>query len=174
MKVYKRGICLAMTIAVMAGGFVGCGDGRSGGGASSPERAAEMWENAIYNIDVETVMSLMPTDVKDHLINEYSTTENQMRDLLETYLNEEMDGFEIEDANVSSVEENSADEMQDFNEELQYTTGNLSEEVYTITCNVEVEHEGEMLEIEKKSCVYEYDGSYYVENASHTIEHILK
>lgn len=172
MKAYKKGICLAM--AIMAGSLVGCGDSKSGGGVSSPEKAAEIWENAIYNIDVETVMSLMPTDVKEHLINEYSTTENQMRDLLETYLKEEMDGYDIESVSVSNMEEFSADEMQDFNEELQNGTGNLSEEAYTVTCNVEVEYEGEMCEIEKKSSVYEYDGSYYVQNASATIEYILK
>lgn len=44
MKVYKRGICLAMTIAVMAGVFVGCGSNKSSGskgeGQSSIEECA--------------------------------------------------------------------------------------------------------------------------------------
>lgn len=174
MKAYQKGICLAVATVMMAGCLAGCGDSRSGGGVSNPEKAAKMWEKAIYNLDVETTMSLIPTDVKDWLVNEYSTTENQIRDLLETYLKEEMDGCEIKDVNISKVEEFSADEMQDFNEKLQYATGNLSEEGYTVTCNVEVEYEGEMREIEKESYVYEYDGNYYVQNASSTIAHILK
>ena len=39
--------------------------------------------------------------------------------------------------------------MQDFNEKLQYATGNLSEEGYTVTCNVEVEYGGKCVKLKK-------------------------
>lgn len=175
MKMYQKGICLAVATVMMAGCLTGCGSGGSSGGYKSVDNAAKAWEKAIYNVDVETVMSMIPTEVKDYLINEYSTTETQMKKLLEAYLEEEMDGCEIKNVDVSSVEEFSADEMQDFNEELKHATGgNLSEEGYTVTCNVEMKYEGETREVEKESYIYEYNGNYYVQNASATIAHILK
>lgn len=167
MKAYQKGICLAVATVMMAGCLTGCGGSKSG--ESKMEEAARMCAMAMIETDTESYLNLMPEECMEYLEDTYYVSEKQIKEAVQEYLEERIEGAEkkeikerkkeVKKAKVEDSDELELDDIQELNEELNVIR---VEEAYWLDFDCDYE-----------DTVYQYNGRWYSYNAFERIVNLI-
>lgn len=177
MKVYKRGICLAMTIAVMAGGFVGCDSDKSGGskeeGQSSMEECAKADGITLYEGDIDGYLNLVPEELIEYWEDKYFVTREQIRERVTGWYrpkDEDVVQQQIKEIEQAEMDNHSYEyQLDDIQEVNKYYFGGVLEADEIHYVNLSNDTDDSVCDCH----VFKYDGKWYSLSAVKSITDAL-
>ena len=156
----KKIIAMIMSVLMMVTLLCGCG----GGGASSPEDAAENYIEAVQDADLDAVIDCMPPQISENFADALDVMEemgdlmgqDMSRDALEEMLKEKT----IDEYEIKETEDMDKEDIEDYEKELTTAAASVA-----AMCDLDGADMEELMKMQEKQKEYEEDNKVEIEEA---------